>query len=830
MPYYNKTVISLPVIIISMLTAPLFSFSQSSESDQLLKELSKARNDTGQVFLLLKLGQHYLSKTGKLSKEADSALYFADKAFTLSNTLHFAKGKNVAGLLKGKSLIRKNSISSAISLLTVVHDSCQFILLTELCKYYLVKETKSGQKLDSATLFFERAYQVAISAMPDKWTKRGGHANRLFNFDTVSIELVKKLYVETTDKIRKTGNENSEAILWHDLAHIIPTRDTIGITRLYCLEKALFLFRKAGMKIEEIDLLKCIADLNLLRGKLDLAENQLLDVLQRYKAIGFTNLHYTYDLLTVTYRNKGELNKALLYGLKALESMEATHDSASARTFYHRLATIYRELGQPEKSVEWYRKVLRGQTYSGPNNLYMFRDAGFFARELIKLKKGDEALQFTLSNEARTEPIGVYAEASLLSSLAYCYHALGQDEMAEKYYLKLIKLTDHLEQDNEITTDVHYELGQYFMDKQQYEKASVNLNKALNAFAGINSLSVTKDIYLMLYKSDSAMGNYLSAIRHLMKHKILNDSIFNETKSRQIEELQVQYETAKKQKDIESLNNQNELQQIRVAEANKAKNITLAAVVLLLVIIGLMFNRYLIKQRSNRKLEVNQRELDQKNIFLETLNAEQDKLLKEKEWLIREVHHRVKNNLQMVTSLLNTQTNYLQDEAAILAVKDSLRRMQVMSLIHKKLYQDENISSIGMPDYINELVRYLHESFNTGNRIVFEQTIEPLDLDVSQAIPLGLIINESIVNAIKYAFPDEQAGKVSISLQHDGPDHLLLSISDNGIGLPAGLDIVKHNSLGLDLVQGLAKQLNGSLHIENNKGVHIKVKFIILNK
>jgi len=305
----------------------------------------------------------------------------------------------------------------------------------------------------------------------------------------------------------------------------------------------------------------------------------------------------------------------------------------------------------------------------------------------------------------------------------------------------------------------------------------------------------------------------------------LNDSIFNETKNWQIEELQVQFETEKKEKDIKLLNNQNQLQAVSVEQANKSKNITLAFVALLLIIVGLLFNRYLIKQKSNRKLEANQKELDQKNLFLETLNTEQDKLLKEKEWLIKEVHHRVKNNLQMVTGLLYSQSIYLEDDTARRAVNDSLRRMQAISLIHQKLYQNENSSTIDMPAYINDLVRYLHESFDTNNQITFKQTIEPLALDVSQAIPVGLIITEGIVNAIKYAFPNEQKGVVSLQLQYDGIDQLLLKISDNGIGLPAGLDAMEHRSLGLDLMQGLTRQLKGSFQIESNNGVHITIRF-----
>lgn len=573
--------------------------------------------------------------------------------------------------------------------------------------------------------------------------------------------------------------------------------------------------------------------MHLVSGKLDLAEAELLAVLERFKALGFPNLHYTYDLLAVTYRYKGDFSKGLFYALKTIESVEATHDTTYNLTYYSRLANMYRELGQTEQSVEWYRKLFQKSRELAPKepfNPYLMRDAGFLARELLKLKKEKEALTFILDVQTNNKPVEVHGAASLLASQAYLSHAMKQDQQADKYYQELIALTEQLQASHEVTTDVHCEIGQYFMDKHQYGTAAYHFNKALNATEGTNSLSVSKDIYLMLYRADSAMGNYHSAMLHLMQHKMLNDSIFNEAKSRQIGELQVQYETAQKEKHIEVLNSQNQLERIKAEQADRTKNITLGGAVLLLIIIGLLLNRYLIKQRSNRRLEAHQRELDQKNYFLETLNTAQDKLLKEKEWLIKEVHHRVKNNLQMVTSLLNSQSAYLENDAALLAVKDSLRRMQAMSLIHQKLYQAENISTIDMPEYINELVSYLHESFDTGNRIIFKQTVEPLDLDVSQAIPLGLIINESIVNAIKYAFPGKQKGTVAISLQHEGADHLLLSISDNGVGLPEGFDILEHNSLGIDLIKGLTKQLNGLFCIESDKGVHIRIRFTTSNK
>lgn len=278
---------------------------------------------------------------------------------------------------------------------------------------------------------------------------------------------------------------------------------------------------------------------------------------------------------------------------------------------------------------------------------------------------------------------------------------------------------------------------------------------------------------------------------------------------------------------LKLLTHQGKSQHLSVWNANKDKVFILAVGALLLTIIVLLLLLYRTKFDNNRLLEAQHRELDQRKTRIEMLKGNQENLLKEKEWLIKEVQHRVKNNLQMVTSLLYSQSVYLEDGAALMAIKDSLRRMQAMSLMHQKLYRDNNTMTISMPEYISDLVNYLDESFDADTHIVFEQNIVPVQLDVSQVLPLGLIFTESIVNAIKYAFLKGQQGIVSLYLGHDGPGHLLIRIVDNGVGLPAGVNITEHHSLGLDLIKGLAKQLNGSFRIENNNGVHITIRFAV---
>ncbi len=176
-------------------------------------------------------------------------------------------------------------------------------------------------------------------------------------------------------------------------------------------------------------------------------------------------------------------------------------------------------------------------------------------------------------------------------------------------------------------------------------------------------------------------------------------------------------------------------------------------------------------------------------------------------------------------SLLSTQSAYLQNGDALDAIRQSQNRVQSISLIHQKLYSGTNVASIDMPAYIGDLINYLRDCFDTGaRRIRFEQLVEPIKMDLAQAVPLGLILNEGITNAIKYAFP-EKDGEVIVALQVIGDETVMLTIADNGRGLPDGFDIKAASSLGMEMIKALSKQLGGSFKIKGNSGVTLTIEF-----
>jgi len=199
--------------------------------------------------------------------------------------------------------------------------------------------------------------------------------------------------------------------------------------------------------------------------------------------------------------------------------------------------------------------------------------------------------------------------------------------------------------------------------------------------------------------------------------------------------------------------------------------------------------------------------------------------LEEKNILLQEIHHRVKNNMQIISSLLNLQTRYVDDEEAVNVLKESQNRVRSMAMIHEKLYQSNDLSHINFVDYIQSLVSNLFYSYNIKNlQIKSILEIDDIRLNMETAVPCGLIISEIVSNSLKYAFPNEMHGEILVSLKsvEDGYE---LIISDNGVGLPEELDFDNNKSLGLILVKSLTEQIDGEITIHRNHGTEFKIRF-----
>ena len=232
----------------------------------------------------------------------------------------------------------------------------------------------------------------------------------------------------------------------------------------------------------------------------------------------------------------------------------------------------------------------------------------------------------------------------------------------------------------------------------------------------------------------------------------------------------------------------------------------------------------MVKERTSKLEKANeelQNEITERKRAEEKIKAS----LKEKELLLKEIHHRVKNNMQIIASMLSIQEIQIKDKSALQVFRESRNRVRTMALIHEKLYQSEDLARIDFSGYARSLATDLFATYNvTSDSIKLNLHVENVYLDIINAIPCGLIINELVSNSLKYAFPERQPGEITIDFRCENDVYYLI-VGDNGVGFPKYLDFRKSESLGLQLVRLLTKKVNGTIEIDKEKGTFFKITF-----
>src|SRR5258708_10246858 len=476
--------------------------------------------------------------------------------------------------------------------------------------------------------------------------------------------------------------------------------------------------------------------------------------------------------IAIMFNRQNQYEQAIPYYFRALERAEAYHENYSIFMIASNIATTYTRLNQPLKAKSFLEGI-----------------AGKYEQP-----KDDATIDYRIA-----------------SCFLKIYVELADYDRARPYAEKLTRLLKKNIRTMGITkkTEIRSTLTNYSLATSQIKEAAAQLktNDPQVASDG-GAYRMATNEYLW-FRVDTAQGRYADAVHRLLKSKEINDSLFTATKSQQIHQLEVEFDTKNKEDQIRLLNQETRLEKVSLKKANLVKDVSFGGVFLALVIAGLVFRQNRIKQKNSRLIL-------QKNHQLEHL-------VKEKEWLIREVHHRVKNNLYTVISLLESQEAYLENDA-LLAVQNSGHRIYAMSLIHQKLYQTEDIQAIDMKSYIIEFVYYLQDSFGSPSNIRIGLEIEPLSLTVAHAIPLGLIINESVTNAFKYAFPRSRNGLISVRLRQTGKQ-IVLTIADDGEGFDYQPGDSGRTSFGIDLMKGLTQQVRGTFLLDGTKGTTITVSF-----
>ncbi|MBZ4035441.1 sensor histidine kinase [Flavobacterium sp. 17A] len=775
-----------------------------------------ANYDLKKKRLLIQTCSTYLYNSNQGQIDADSSVVLTCKAYKLPVSLAYDEGFNDGSYLIGSDLIEKGNIEAAKQLFAKSKDLNKLKLAFQLANHYLFKSFAKPDDLKNADFYIQEAIKISNQLKIKKWQDESLMLLGKFNFQINKYPESKNCFSQVVAQCRK---QDDKAALAYALLNQASYQYDLDPEKEKILKEAESLYAALGMEEKRIEAKMKIGTIYFWHGKINDAKKILYQNIAAMRKIGFRQQQYGETTISYVEGVQFNMKSAFYYALKSVETMENTKDYTFADIFYMRLGLVYLQMGHLDEASKMAEKSIKhGQdTYNSGSWYKSFITA---AAALSMKGKNKEAIAYMNTVTSKYAPSNTLDLMLINFAYANCYWRLKNYGNAENYFVKSGIAADAL--DSPITyrdvCNTYASIALFYGNRKNLAKTKLYVDKIEALSKKYNKVYNSEALQVSLYKMDSLKGDFKSALAHHKLYKKLSDSLMNYAKNKQIEELQIQYETVNKEQKIKLLNHESGLKESALKKSKLLNTVSIWSLVLLLITIALLYNRYRLKQKNNAELELKEKEINQKNINLRHL-------LDEKEWLLKEIHHRVKNNLQTVISLLNSQSAYLENDMALSAIKNSQHRIHSMSLIHQKLYNSENISTINMPNYIKELVEYLRESFSLGQRIRFDLKIDPLELDVAQAVPLGLILNESITNSIKYAFPEDRTGMIYVTLQATSEYKYLLTIADNGVGFDTDISAKKINSFGLSLIKGLSDDLDATFSMENKDGTILKIEF-----
>jgi two-component system, sensor histidine kinase PdtaS len=501
------------------------------------------------------------------------------------------------------------------------------------------------------------------------------------------------------------------------------------------------------------------------------------------------------------YIDQAYLNLAIEAFYKALSMVEKSGDSTEtadalgciglANLYLHQYHTaIDYYLQQEEILVSRNDNYELSKTYTGLGEAY---------NSLNDYPKG---LKYHLKSLALSKKMNFIPSISnSLQNIGYTYYLMKDNvELALDYVNQSIKINTEIRNSNKLA-DNYLLSGRIYMFIRNYPKATWFLERCLALAQQFNNPNVIMDASGLLSKLYAERRNFEKAYTNMLINNEISDSLISGNNLRRITQLEMQRSFDKKENESEVRHLQEKLK----FETELRKNRLIRNY---LLIVGTLIIGF--------------------GIFLFYSFKKSQKADKEKEALLKEIHHRVKNNLMVISSLLNLQSGTITDDNTRTAVRESQNRVKSMALIHQLLYQSEMYTGIDFSQYLEQLMQFLQSTYSKpGRNIHYTIRADRIRLDIDTAIPLGLITNELTTNAYKYAFIDNRDGKIEIDF-HKTMDHkYLLRVSDNGKGLPEGIDPEESSTLGLKLVKILTKQIKGKLNYSKHNGTEFNVVFSI---
>jgi len=559
------------------------------------------------------------------------------------------------------------------------------------------------------------------------------------------------------------------------------------------IQKGLELARTTGNTLWEGRLEISQGAILLRLEKLDQAEKVLKGAIPK---VPETDLWLLYTNLGYVYERRGLLGEASEYAMQTLRLGEKINQPKAQAMAYSDLSNLFWKQSKFEKGLEYGLKSIAIFESIGLNDLDYDFTLYLVGNNYLDLKNYQKALDYYNRSIKMGEQYGFYNNLSdVYISLADLHNSIGNYTQAQKAGLNAVKYAELLE-NNFMQMRSWLSIGKIYNEQRKYDNAVESLQKSISiASADFGDKYFLHQAYEQLSKAYAGLNDFTKAYAAFQKHDQLEDSVFTVDASQRIAKLETEFEVAKKENTIA----------LQDTKLKQQKNIQIFGIVLgtLLVMFLLFLYRTYLKNKQTNKILARQN--------------------KEKEFLLKEIHHRVKNNLAVVSSLLSLQSGQSNSKEVQDLMQENQNRVQSMSMIHQKLYQGENLATIEMKDYFMNLGNYTLDVFNAREKITIDYNMEKLEIDVDMAVPIGLIVNELLTNALKYAFPDGRNGKIVISLFRN-QQKLNLEVSDNGIG-KSNVYSLPESGFGTQLIQLLTIQLDGRMTQKTKEGTIVSFEF-----
>ncbi|WP_373515911.1 tetratricopeptide repeat protein [Persicitalea sp.] len=679
----------------------------------------------------------------------------------------------------------------------------------------------SLQKLVFASLFLMSSPSGGFGQILD-FNRRSPYQQVFVDTDEFGADYLQSLETALNNPALKTAKQNTAgrrsesndslyyAIL-NDLAYYWHTRNLN--TALDLAQEGLQLTEQRNNPLWTGRFQITLGAILLRLEKLDSAEVILEEA---RKKVSERDLAFLNTQLGYVYERRGQLDKATNYAMESLRLGRKWQDKKAIALAYSDLSNIFWKQAKYKKGVEYGLESLAIFQQRGLDDLDYDFTLYVVGNNYLELKQYQNALYYYQRAIVIGERYGFYNNLSdIYISLVDLHTYLNKYQQAEKSGKNAIKYAELLS-NNFMEMRAWLSMGKLHNKQGDFTEATADLRRSIAiATDDFGDEYYLSQAYQALGEALAGSGNYREAVEAFNHYDKLKDKVFSAESDQRTLRLQTEFEVAQKENTIG-------LQEARLEQQQQRQTFTTIVASLLLFLLLLL---YLVYRQNTRK-----------NRLLQRQNQE-------KEVLLKEVHHRVKNNLEIISSLLALQSSYLQDRGAVEALLDIQNRVHSMGFVHQQLYQGKKVVRIAMSDYFRSLGIHLLQSYGKQETVMIDYQLEPIDLDLDTAIPLGLIITELLSNALKYAFPDGRNGTVRLDAQRKDDNLIIVSIADDGIGQAIGTErrpterrpterrpnAAQGTGFGMQMVRLLTRQLDGQLTEDFTAGTRISFAFRLMS-